>query len=67
MFSNIISGKNHKACHNCPLIRCYPVKLELRLQRLEAESRGLPRWPGWLVVDILGIDSNRQRQTAITT
>ncbi len=63
MLSTVITCKNHEACDNCPLNRCCPLKLELRLQAIETESKKRRKWPTWLVVDILGFDSNRQLST----
>lgn len=66
MLATLLTCKNHKTCEKCALHACCPVKFELRLQSLEADSEKRDKWPAWLVVDILGFDSNRQRQPSIT-
>lgn len=66
MLGTLITCNNHKACDKCALIRCCPVRLQVRLQTREAEVREHRWWPSWLVVEILGSDSNRQRQPTVT-
>lgn len=59
MLATFIACKNDQPCEKCGLRRCCPVKLEFRLQSLEAESEKRSQWPSWLVVDILGLDSRK--------